>query len=190
MSKMALDLGDAFGYLSKLEILALQKYSKEIPENGLAVNIGAGAGTSSLAVYEARQDLFPSNFITIDKRNDDNPYGGLLNERNAFEKNNLNPPRQILGDSKDIAAKWNKTLNLPKIDFLIIDGDHSAQGIKGDVEGWSPLLNNNAIVFIHDYGVTRWPEVKKYIDTLLKNKNIIKLDVVDSYIILRYKYEN
>jgi predicted O-methyltransferase YrrM len=41
------------------------------------------------------------------------------------------------------------------IDFLFIDGDHSYEGVKADVDAWFPKLNKNAIVIFHDIG---WAE--------------------------------
>lgn len=54
------------------------------------------------------------------------------------------------GTSHEIAKKFDK-----KVDFLFIDGDHSYEGVKLDVDDWFPKLNNGAIVIFHDIG---WAE--------------------------------
>ena len=41
------------------------------------------------------------------------------------------------------------------VDFLLIDGDHSYEGVKRDWENFSGLLNTDAFVAFHDTG---WAE--------------------------------
>lgn len=53
----------------------------------------------------------------------------------------------LRGTSHEIAKSFDK-----KVDFLFIDGDHSYEGVKSDVEDWFPKLNNSAIVIFHDIG--------------------------------------
>jgi predicted O-methyltransferase YrrM len=57
---------------------------------------------------------------------------------------------ELRGTSHEIAKDFDK-----KVDFLFIDGDHSYEGVKSDVEDWFPKLNNGAIVIFHDIG---WAE--------------------------------
>jgi len=44
---------------------------------------------------------------------------------------------------------------MKKVDFIFIDGDHSYQGVKKDVDLWLPKLNPNALIVMHDIG---WAE--------------------------------
>jgi predicted O-methyltransferase YrrM len=37
-----------------------------------------------------------------------------------------------------------------KVDFVFIDGDHSYDGLRGDWEGWAPLLAPGGVVALHD----------------------------------------
>lgn len=162
MESKALEQANAFGYLKTDEVLLLQKYAKEIPEDGICVNIGAGFGTSSLSVLEVRPDL-KDTFYTIDVRNDDNPFGGLLNERNAFKKSDMEHGNQIHGDSKEVADVWEHG----KVDFLIIDGDHTEEGCRGDILKWEQHLRDGAIVFVHDYQSKHWQEVTQVVNELM-----------------------
>ncbi len=42
-----------------------------------------------------------------------------------------------------------------EVDFVFIDGDHSWEGLKGDWEGWSPLVKPGGIISLHDSISTR-----------------------------------
>lgn len=182
LTKNALDLVNAFGFISKEEGELLQKYALKLPPKAVCVNIGAGVGTSAVCVLEIRPDL-TETFYTVDIRNDDNPFGGLLNERNAFDKYEMPYPNQIHGDSKHIGKIWDKR----KIDLLVIDGDHSLGGATGDILSWKPNLKKGALVFVHDYANKTWKDVVSAVDEhMLKNDEFELLEQKETYIIFKY----
>jgi hypothetical protein len=163
-----LKLAQAFGFLYPRELFTLQvaAWSLEI-EKPVYVNIGAGAGTSSLGVREARPDM---RMFTVDI-SPSGPYGGLENERNAFAPYpEWTLPTQILGDSK--TCEWT----FGPIDFLFIDGDHSYAGCKGDMDHWIPFVKSGGIVAWHDYEGVHWPEVKRAVDELVDWPVIARVD--------------
>lgn len=47
------------------------------------------------------------------------------------------------GDSKTVA--WDK-----EIDVLLIDGDHSYEGVKADYERWMPFVKEGGLILMHD----------------------------------------
>lgn len=51
---------------------------------------------------------------------------------------------------------------------LIIDGDHSYEGVKFDFENYFPLLQSGGYVIFDDYNAKEWPGVKQFIDQDLK----------------------
>lgn len=58
---------------------------------------------------------------------------------------------------KGDSAEWaDKLLPDPWIDFLIVDADHSYEGVKRDIEAWWPKVKEGGLVFFHDY---EWEEV-------------------------------
>lgn len=182
LTENAKDLINAFGYLTEGEGELLQKYAKKVPENGICINIGAGTGTSSVCVLEVRPDLVDT-FYTIDIRNWDNPFGGLVNERNAFDKFGMALPNQIHEDSKKVGREWKSG----KVDLLIIDGDHSRVGARGDILSWKENLNIGAIVFVHDYQSSRWLEVTDAVNELMfDSPDYEYLEKADSYAVFEY----
>lgn len=61
---------------------------------------------------------------------------------------------QIIGNSPDVA----KTYKGPKIDLLIIDSDHSLEGVWDDLTSWERHMNKDLYyVFCHDYDAEEAP---------------------------------
>jgi hypothetical protein len=52
------------------------------------------------------------------------------------------------GDSVEIAKTWSVFL---PISILFIDGDHSYEGCKRDIEAWYPHMKPSGIIFFHDH---------------------------------------
>lgn len=68
----------------------------------------------------------------------------LKNKRNETIKKLLDENTSlIIEDSR-------KFIPSQKIDFLLIDGDHSFEGVKADFEHYFPYLNEGADVLFHD----------------------------------------
>lgn len=50
------------------------------------------------------------------------------------------------------------------INLLVIDGDHSYEGIKYDFDTYFPLLQPGGYVILDDYNAKEWPGVQRFID--------------------------
>lgn len=173
MSKTALELAKAFGYLYFEEVELLRKYAQlscKAGENGrvVMVNIGAGAGTSGLVLREAcpRADIY-----TIDK-SPGGPLGGMEGERNAFRDAGRRLPIQILADSSETGNSWPKGRSC---DLVFVDGDHSYDGVIKDINAWRPHIRVGGYMIFHDYGA-RWPEVVRAVDEHMTDWERIRVD--------------
>lgn len=153
----------SFKYLFPAELPALKILALQLPPNPLIVNIGAGSGTSGLAFMESRPDVI---LVTIDIENQDSPLGSLYSEQQVFGQAgfaHLYASRwhQIHGDSKKVGRAWaNMRLDVEyfgasfyprKPNMVFIDGDHSYEGCKGDIEAWLPLIVPGGILAVHDF---------------------------------------
>ncbi len=163
----ALKLAKSKGYLFDYEVLAVSIVARMLPENAVCVNIGAGEGTSCMAVIEARPDLVPT-FYSIDISPGDNPFGGLINEKKNFKEYGVPLPNQILGDSSIVAETWDK-----KLDYLFIDGDHQWDGVVKDIVNWTKFMKHGGYVLFHDYNHAVWGDVKKACDKYMKDFNFV-----------------
>jgi len=163
-------LSDWLGYLSHKEVDALKYLASLLIKNPIVVNIGAGCGTSALALLESRPDLI---LYTIDIRDKSSPLGCLEGELNALIGSDVDWKgryHQICGDSKTI--EWDIPVNM-----VFVDGDHSYEGCKGDIEKW--LCWTTDIMVFHDYQKTEKPHpgVDKAIDELMLPKYLKDIHV-------------
>ena len=104
----------------------------------IIINIGAERGTSTLAMLEERPDAYIFS-IDIDARP-----GEIANVRRA----GLDARRvvRILCRSQEVGELWPFWVS-----FVWVDGDHSYDGIKGDIESWWPRVRPGGIIALHDY---------------------------------------
>ncbi|NPU89994.1 MAG: hypothetical protein HPY87_08980 [Fervidobacterium sp.] len=163
MSSAALELSKAFGFLKQDEVLLIQEIAKKVPVGANVVNIGAGVGTSGIAVIESNPNV---KLYTIDI-SESSPFGGLENERNAFNKYGI-PFKHSQINSDSISAgllNWS-----PGIFMLIIDDDHNANHLSLELDIWLQHVVKSGYILLHDYNSEFWWEIKDVIDEkLLRN---------------------
>lgn len=51
-----------------------------------------------------------------------------------------------------------------KYDVIVIDGDHTYDGVKADFVIYAPMLRQGGIVIFDDYSSQDWPDVKAFVD--------------------------
>lgn len=175
MAKNAIELAKAFGYLTIREVEAIKKTAASLTwYEPVIVNVGAGSGTSSLAIVEERPD---ARVFTVDI-SAGGPLGGLENECNAFRNAGISYlcPIQINKASHIAAKEWKHG----PIHMVFIDADHVNPAVERDIREWKKWVARDGVVAFHDYGSPKWPDVKETVDRMMK-KNEILLHV-DTYI--------
>ena len=169
MTTTSYTLSEWLNYLSKEEIDALKELARSLPTNNpIAVNIGAGAGTSGLALLESREDLY---LVTIDKDEGNTHTGSIEGEVNALTGSNINwkaRTQHIVGLSAEIGRHWNMWVSM-----VFVDGDHSYEGCKADIEAWLPHIRTGGIIAFHDYQKSKWPDVRRVVDEMMTHKEQI-----------------
>jgi predicted O-methyltransferase YrrM len=159
--------------LTKIEKMKL--YGLSSRTNGVFVEIGSYKGASSCFIAKGIKDRkTKSTLYCIDTWKNDAMSEGYRDTFDVFKKNTAEFGDiicPIRGKSTEIAEKFSK-----KIDFLFIDGDHSYEGVKSDIDSWFPKLNSNALVIFHDIG---WAEgvqkaVKEEVESRAIKKNRLK----------------
>lgn len=174
----AIELAKAFGYMTEAEVKLLQSCVISVnKEEPVLVNIGAGAGTSTLAMRE----VAPKAFLYSVDNSPGGPLGGLEGERNAFKDAGLMWPAQILGDSADAAQYFAHEIG-KEIDLIFIDDGHLEKDVIRDITSWIPFLKRYGAIVFHDYGAERWPDVKKVVDEYARINNWYLLAKADTLI--------
>lgn len=158
MTRTAYELSDWQGYLSRGEVDLLKELAVALPPRPIIVNIGAGAGTSTLAFLEARDD---SIVISIDV---------LTNEQEVTTNEHLRLKEIEPEDAARVIRIWGDSVQVGKawpfgfVDMVFVDGDHSEAGCRADIEAWMP---HATLMAFHDYGSPRWGGVKGVVDRMM-----------------------
>jgi cephalosporin hydroxylase len=81
-------------------------------------------------------------------------FGRVPSERASLEKSRRQAQKLhfVSGDSHDLATydRVTELLGGRTIDFLMIDGDHTYEGVKRDFELYSPLVRVGGLIALHD----------------------------------------
>lgn len=196
MSYTSQDVQEWLRYFYPIELPAFKDLVADLPPYPVVVNIGAGGGTSGLAIAETRPDLV---LVTIDIQDLSSPFGCLEAERQVMAKAGLTHYElgknwiQICDDSKDVANDWESLsttwLPSPMVNMVYVDGDHSYEGCAGDITGWLPWLKPGGLMIVHDYAKATfppgpdgphpqpWPGVDQAVQELLLDKFPVELQV-------------
>ena len=169
------------------------KYRIQLPElvnklnlPSIGVEIGVAEGFSSKDFLEnGLQTLYSVDAWQTLNQKGDGGYEQEWHDKNfsdAKERLNKFQERSIIikGLSQDVAANFDDE----SVGFLYIDGDHSYEGVKRDLEAWYPKVVKGGVIGFHDYlndayGVNRF--VNEFCDRLgIKPVTIPENSVVDA----------
>ena len=94
----------------------------------------------------------------------ENPYSLISVKKllKKFEKN----VEILKGDSKKILPK----IDLSEVDYVFIDGGHSYETVKSDLNNCKVVIENKGIVLCDDYDLSYAPGVKEAIDEFVSKE--------------------
>lgn len=58
-----------------------------------------------------------------------------------------------------------------RYNFLLIDGDHSGEGVKSDFDLYHDLVESGGYIIFDDYDSQYWPEIKPVVDRYVLSRN-------------------
>lgn len=87
---------------------------------------------------------------------------------------------QVVKHSTEAAREWSNG----EIDVLWIDGDHEYDGVKGDIDAWTPFVRLGGHVALHDIS-PNWPGVQQAYGELLDDADWEQVYAVDSLRIVK-----
>lgn len=152
------EITDTFGShasFNREECEALYNLCTTIPKGGHALEIGVQFGRSlSVMGLVAKERGF-------DIRAVDNWLEDVSVEAKPFVQEMImkyDMPVTLLSmDSKEAAG----FLDFLKFDLIHIDGDHTYEGVKTDIELWNKRVKKNGYMIFDDYGHDSLPDIYK-----------------------------
>ena len=159
---------DIPGWFSFLELY--KKMVQRVTDKAHFVEVGCWLGRSTafmaVEIYNSRKDI---KFDCVDHWHGANEgWDGQVLFR-SFLKNML-PVQNVINPIRlpsELAAKLYPNDSL---DFVFIDGNHSYESVKLDIESWYPKVKSGGILAGHDYD-TIWPGVTKAVKEFLLKTN-------------------
>ncbi|MGB7284415.1 MAG: class I SAM-dependent methyltransferase [Candidatus Acidiferrum sp.] len=142
------------GHLAENEARFLGLLAACVPASGTIVEIGSFKGRSTVMLAKVASHYGCGAVAAIDPHNspillniptDPGPssYQDFLDNIRAAGVSEHVEARAAF--SKDVASSWNRPIRL-----LWIDGDHSYEGAKNDLDGFLPNLVPQGVVAFHD----------------------------------------
>ncbi len=166
MKAMEVAERDNWGFLREIEVPVLYELVRLAIDgkthSPLFVNVGAGHGTSSLAMAEACPQ---AEIYTID-----GDTWFLKCERDTFMMAGIKPPHQIHTNSHapDLIFEHES-------DLIFIDADHREEELRADILKWLQYIRNDGIMAFHDYDHPNYPGVKIAVDELMDGQEEVLL---------------
>lgn len=133
--------------------IQLPKLLKGLNIPSIGVEIGVAEGNSSKDFIEnGLEKLYSIDaWKTLNQKGD----GGY--EQEWHDKNYADAVKRlsVFGDRsviiKGLSHEISKTFNDESIGFLYLDGDHSLEGVRRDLESWYPKVMKGGVIAGHDY---------------------------------------
>lgn len=135
-------------FSTKVERFFLYNLSKFIDVEGEILEIGAYSGGTTIALgLGNKNSKFRSNIFSVDVQ--------FQKDYDYFLKNVgvYNLVKKFKNDSKEFLHIFPELLKEKKLRILWIDGDHSYEGAKFDIEHYKKFISNEGVIVIHDYGI-------------------------------------
>ena len=142
---------------------------KVIGTNKLVVEIGSYRGVTARRIARAGNKVICIEPFMgeYDKSKVSKELAVTNTVKRDFIKNTKDLPITLIED-----YSYNAIKNFDKeIDVLIIDGEHSYNGIKRDIE-WIKFVKPCGIIAFHDYGLKQFPGIKDAVDEFITGKYV------------------
>lgn len=146
----------------------LYENAVKIPKKGIIVEIGTFQGASAVVLAKTQRQIF-----TIDRYEEFDDYHPTTLAEVKDKLKEFESITVLKGESESFAKIWNKP-----IDLIFIDGNHSYEGVKQDIENWLPHLKKKGRMMFHDYQSREGVTIA--VDEAIKNSLIRKKEMVGS----------
>lgn len=142
------------------------------------LEIGTLFGIHSIVMYDIASCFFEQVKLTMI-----DPLDGYYGSRTVDVNTGLPVTRSILQRNLDrlmipsehysIIQQYSSSPTAVRLagrqsyNYILIDGDHTYEGVKTDFELYSPMLERSGYLVFDDYQTESWPEVKHFVDEVV-----------------------
>lgn len=174
------------GYLTEEAGQLLFFVAKALPRFSNVVEVGAFLGKSTCYIAGALQNK-EASFVTIDTF-DSRAMSAVSGSTEEFFRENVADYAHLVEvwkmESETASRRFLQEQRGP-IDFLWIDGDHSEEGVRKDLESWLPQTAKSAVILMDDYYDKGAKRVKTVVDSLVGEGLLENVGLVSNTVILR-----
>lgn len=162
---------EAEGYLSEREARCIMIAAALAPAEGANLEIGSFKARSTIGLAHVCKQYGLGVVVAVDPHTAPSATDPDLKGRDStLNEFRANVNRAGLADYVDtrvmysgaLAAKWNEPIR-----FLWIDGDHTYEGAKADVELFKPFLVPGALLLMHDVLGTHYGSLRVFAENVL-----------------------
>jgi len=161
------------GYLSEREARFLMAAAALAPARGKNLETGSFKGRSTVAIAYVTRELDLGTLVAVDphtspastdpdlrgKATSYDDFVANLKSAGVFERVEIKRAY-----SRDLARQWKDPIR-----FLWIDGDHTYEGAKADLDLLKPYLMDGAIVAMHDVLGTFAGPLRVFVEEILES---------------------
>lgn len=122
-------------------------------------SLGNGAHVTAIDPWELAGNVYDPPFTDANTR--------AMAEHNVASIGYGDRVRLIHGFSTDVAPSWRSKDVEKSVGLLFVDGDHTREGARADIEAWAPHLAPGAVIAVDDYRHPDWPGVAQAVDELV-----------------------
>lgn len=162
---------EAEGYLSEGEARCIMIAAALAPADGANLEIGSFKGRSTIGLAHVCKRYQLGMVVAVDPHTapatTDPDLKGSASTLNDFRANVARAGLAAQVDTRVVysgalAAKWDEPIR-----FLWIDGDHTYEGAKADVELFKPYLVPGALLLMHDVLGTHYGSLRVFVENVL-----------------------
>lgn len=119
-----------------------------LPEGFVACEVGSylGASSSLLAAVASRRK---GHLHAVDTWSNDHMGDDPIEDTFARFQENTQSVRQFITSHRGLATTMKD--QVPEIDLLFIDGDHSYQGVRENLLDYGPKIKSGGLLVMHDF---------------------------------------
>lgn len=178
------------GWLTNKEATVLYNLAKNCPQNKAIVEIGSWKGRSTVCLASGSSKGNKAKIYAIDPHTGSNEHKRKLGEVWTFDefKENI----KIAGLTEYVtplvktSEEASKTFD-KEIGVLFIDGDHSFEAVKQDLELWFPKVTDGGMIVFHDAVTTAWKGVATFVEEEVYRSKRFKRPKIASSVVYAQK---